>query len=65
MEKRRIVQYLMVVLLGFSVFFMIFIATMFKFLILEQGEVSPQVYEEQPEEEVIEEQYEDSICECR
>jgi hypothetical protein len=40
---------------------MIFIATMFKFLILEQGEVSPQVYEEQPEEE----EYQDSICECR
>lgn len=61
MEKRRIVQYLMVVLLGLSIFFMIFIATMFKILILEQGEVSPQVYEEQPKEE----EYQDSICECR
>ena len=61
MERKRIVQYLMVALLGFLVFFMIFIATMFKILILEQGEVCPPEYEE----EVIEEQYEDSICECR
>ena len=69
MEKKRIVQYLMVVLLGFSIFFMIFIATMFRILMLGQGDVPPQVYEEEyfDEEEVpyIESDYGESVCECR
>lgn len=48
--------FIMICMLIFSVVVYSFIT-----LIREQGEVSPQVYQE----EVVDEEYEDSICECR
>lgn len=61
MERRKVIQYLMVLISVFAIFFMIFIAILTRALFLEQGETSPQVYQEQK----VEEEQQDNICECR
>lgn len=56
MERKRLVQYLMVLVLAFSIFFIVLVAYTMKtvFITIEKSN-----------QEAIKEQCKDSICECR
>ena len=56
MEKKRLVQYLMVLVLAFSIFFIVLVAYTMKtvFITIEKSN-----------QELIKEQCENSVCECR
>lgn len=61
MKKGTLIFFIIAFLIFMGILIFGMIAYSFITLIRAQGEVSPQIYQE----EVVDEEYEDSICECR